>query len=130
MKKAKHLQRFWAFLLAFVLVSTTIASDGMSIVAAEGETTTEQTVSDPKTAEQTSNKGGSAFTAETEQQGETPQVEEGSKAETPLAAAVRAQPKKVLWNRNPVRKQEQVGNRLVQKILLQLKKEQKKLRQR
>lgn len=48
MKKAKHLQRFWAFLLAFVLVSTTIASDGMSIVAAEGETTTEQTVSDPK----------------------------------------------------------------------------------
>ena len=119
MKKAKHLQRFWAFLLAFVLVSTTIASDGMSIVAAEGETTTEQTVSDPKTAEQTSNKGGSAFTAETEQQGETP-----------LAAAVRAQPKKVLWNRNPVRKQEQVGNRLVQKILLQLKKEQKKLRQR
>ena len=52
MKKAKHLQRFWAFLLAFVLVSTTIASDGMSIVAAEGETTTEQTVSDPKTAEQ------------------------------------------------------------------------------
>lgn len=79
MKKAKHLQRFWAFLLAFVLVSTTIASDGMSIVAAEGETTTEQTVSDPKTAEQTSNKGGSAFTAETEQQGETPQVEEGSK---------------------------------------------------
>lgn len=79
MKKAKHLQRFWAFLLAFVLVSTTIASDGMRIVAAEGETTTEQTVSDPKTAEQTSNKGGSAFTAETEQQGETPQVEEGSK---------------------------------------------------
>lgn len=51
------MQRFWAFLLAFVLVSTTIASDGMSIVAAEGETTTEQTVSDPKTAEQTSNKG-------------------------------------------------------------------------
>ena len=41
MKKAKHLQRFWAFLLAFVLVSTTIASDGMSIVAGEGETTTE-----------------------------------------------------------------------------------------
>lgn len=78
MKKAKHLQRFWAFLLAFVLVSTTIASDGMRIVAAEGETATEQTVSEPETTEQTSNEGGAASAGKNEQQGEAPQVEEGS----------------------------------------------------
>lgn len=81
MKKAKHLQRFWAFLLAFVLVSTTIASDGMRIVAAEGETATEQTVSEPETTEQTSNEGGAASAGKNEQQGEAPQVEEGSQTD-------------------------------------------------
>lgn len=132
MKKAKHLQRFWAFLLAFVLVSTTIASDGMSIVAAEGETTTEQTVSDPKTAEQTSNKGGSAFTAETEQQGETPQVEEGSKTggNTSGGSSESSTEESVVESEFQYGNRNKWGNRLVQKILLQLKKEQKKLRQR
>ncbi|WP_321024206.1 InlB B-repeat-containing protein [Eisenbergiella porci] len=43
MKKAKHLQRFWAFLLTFVLVATTIGSDSMSAVAAENETVMEET---------------------------------------------------------------------------------------
>ena len=49
MKKAKAFGKdFGRFYWLLFLSVPTIASDGMSIVAAEGETTTEQTVSDPK----------------------------------------------------------------------------------
>lgn len=37
MKKAKSLQRLWAFLLVFVLAATTLGNDRMTVTAAEVE---------------------------------------------------------------------------------------------
>ncbi len=42
MKKAKSLQRFWAFLLVFVLVATTLGNDRMTVNAAEVQSVTEE----------------------------------------------------------------------------------------
>ena len=42
MKKAKSLQRFWAFLLVFVLVATTLGHDSMTVNAAEVQSVTEE----------------------------------------------------------------------------------------
>lgn len=41
MKRAKSLQRFWAFLLVFVLVATTLGNDSVTVNAAEVESATE-----------------------------------------------------------------------------------------
>ena len=41
MKKAKSLQRLWAFLLVFVLAATTLGNDSMTVTAAEVESAAE-----------------------------------------------------------------------------------------
>ena len=38
MKKTKGMQRLWAFLLAFVLIATTVGNDGLTVLASENET--------------------------------------------------------------------------------------------
>ena len=38
MKKVKRVQRIWAFLLAFVLIATTVGNDSLTVAAAETET--------------------------------------------------------------------------------------------
>ena len=38
MKKTKGMQRLWACLLAFVLIATTVANDGLTVLASENET--------------------------------------------------------------------------------------------
>ena len=42
MKRVKALQRLWAFLLAFVLIATTVGNDGLTVIAAEANTASEQ----------------------------------------------------------------------------------------
>ena len=51
MKKAKSLQRFWAFLLVFVLVATTVGHDSMTVTAAETNTVAEQESEPESTSE-------------------------------------------------------------------------------
>ena len=77
MKKAKSLQRFWAFLLVFVLVATTLGHDSMTVNAAEVQSVTEEagepesnTIED-KTGEETP--APSSDSLENEEKSEVPE---------------------------------------------------------
>ena len=91
MKRAKSLQRFWAFLLVFVLVATTLGNDSVTVNAAEVESATEvsgASVSDAnekKTVEETS-----AASSDSDEKAEVPegtQKSEEGKADEPETAS-------------------------------------------
>ena len=77
MKKAKSLQRFWAFLLVFVLAATTLGNDSMTVTAAEVESAAEissepaSDANEDKTEEVTS--AASSDSSENEESSEVPE---------------------------------------------------------
>lgn len=79
MKKAKALKRFWAFLLIFVLVTTTLGNDSLTIVASESETVTEQ-ADEPMVTSEQDNTGGDSTQSQNNEpvEEEKPEVQEGS----------------------------------------------------
>ena len=87
MKRAKSLQRFWAFLLVFVLVATTLGNDSVTVNAAEVESATEVSsasasdANEKKTVEETS-----AASSDSDEKAEVPegtQKSEEGKADEP-----------------------------------------------
>ena len=91
MKRAKSLQRFWAFLLVFVLVATTLGNDSVTVNAAEVESATEVSsasasdANEKKTVEETS-----AASSDSDEKAEVPegtQKSEEGKADEPETAS-------------------------------------------
>jgi len=91
MKRAKSLQRFWAFLLVFVLVATTLGNDSVTVNAAEVESATEVSsasasdANEKKTVEETS-----AASSDSDEKAEVPegtQKSEEGKADKPETAS-------------------------------------------
>ena len=70
MKKAKSLQRFWAFLLVFVLVATTLGHDSMTVNAAEVQSVTEE-AGEPE----------SVSTSESDNKEESPSISQSESSE-------------------------------------------------
>ena len=85
MKKAKSLQRFWAFLLVFVLVTTTLGNDSLTVIAAETNTVTEQAGEPESTSgskEENVQEEASAPSSESSGSEEKAEVQEGT--QTPV----------------------------------------------
>lgn len=87
MKKAKSLQRLWAFLLVFVLAATTLGNDSMTVTAAEVESAAEissepaSDANEDKTEEVTS--AASSDSSENEESSEVPEGTQTSETDEP-----------------------------------------------
>ena len=104
MKRAKSLQRFWAFLLVFVLVATTLGNDSVTVNAAEVESATEVSsasasdANEKKTVEETS-----AASSDSDEKAEVP---EGTQKSEEGRRMSRKQPPKIM------RKVQKAGQRV------------------